>query len=149
MIAVFYSKATGRVRRWLSDANKRTEKDWALAIAPIMENQGLGVAYYSDSVSLPQIQARISTLTGLQPADDRYVIIDNGQIVSWIGNACEACGDFALTKTARPNAEFVKHTEADERWSYDAQAKSLIRPALSVDEQTVQANKRARGVNGL
>lgn len=70
------------------------------------------------------IQEFISSKTGLVPTDDRYVIVQNGVVVDWIGNADPALGHL---DGVPQGATVVQEAIADKGWTYDGQ--TFTKPA--------------------
>lgn len=116
MIPVIYSAATGRLRRWMSDPERTTVEDWARAL---VLGKGEAVLYAKDSLDMHALQAEVTKRTGLVPVDDRFAVVEAGVVVGWIGNACEACGDFDSVKAERPAAEVLVSDKASVGWTFD------------------------------
>ena len=125
MIPVIYSAATGRVRRWMSDPDRKTQKDWDAAVTL---GKGEAVLYTPDSVDVNALQDLVTKATGLVPANDRYAVVDGANVVGWIGNACDACGDFDLLKTDSPTVALVASDTAVAGWTLDSKTQVLVAP---------------------
>jgi hypothetical protein len=108
-IGVFYSKTTGRVRSIMSPCVMDGTTN------PV--NSGEGIIYLNDPdfAGMPDvdtIQAAVSSITGIVPAGDRVVMIDDatGLVVS-NHFVCPNCGD-----TAYPGHTMMAHPAASKGW---------------------------------
>lgn len=139
MIPVLYSKATGRVREFAIDPDRKTEADWQPYLRG-KTSDAIGVIFAEDG-ELPQLQAEVTKATGIKPKDDRYAIVKDDVIVDWIGNADPACGDFDEVLKKYPNAELIPHDKANEKWTIEPGTKRFIEPEPTAEEAANRERK--------
>jgi hypothetical protein len=131
---VVYSIATGRVRRiYISNRDDEIKRD----------DSRTGEAFlHVDSADakvargLDGLQGLVNAVTGKVPASDRYVVVQDGNIVGAI-IADPACGD------ALPRSLLIQHDTADDTWMFDGE--KLVPPELTPEQLDIQARAAARG----
>lgn len=115
--AIIYSQKTGRIRRI-----KHPDFDRELDAIPLLPGEAFMIrdrseykAFIVDGVTLPALdclQDLVTKETGLEPKDDRYVIVDDSGKVVGVTPADLTCGD----AEAVVGFELIKEPLADIGW---------------------------------
>lgn len=119
MFGVIVSAATGRIR-WHTDAgHPKAELQTSLVARKGETVLLLEDAQYGD---LAALQATVSALTGLMPANDRYAIVDatitDPTVISATGNVIGAIIADPLCGDAVPNCQLIADPAAGLGWKW-------------------------------
>lgn len=140
MLYLAYSLTTGRVRGGTSftpqedaqGAKRQPGKGEAVVIVPPESVGNLNV-----------LQAYVTQLTGLTPANDRFIAVDQQthQIVSVFIGDVVGCGDGV------PGCDHYAHPGADPSWTFDPVQSTVIAPALTAQQiAQIAAAKQQSGM---
>lgn len=133
---VVYSKATGRIRRWIVSDTDEEIKQVALLEGEDFYHVGKDVAKLGTK-DLANLQTVVNAETLKTPVNDRYVVIQDTKILTAI-YADPLCGDRI------PGCELIAHETADCTWTYDPKTGEFTPPPRSAEDLAIseQAAKR-------
>lgn len=140
MIYLAYSLATGRVRGWTVFTPQEDAQGFKRAAAV---GEGILIVPPQNYGDLNVLQAYVTSLTGITPANDRFIAVDqktHAITAVFIGDVLGCMDGYA-------GCDHYVHGQAAPSWTFDPVQSTVIAPALTAQQIIqIQASKQSMGV---